>query len=148
MPRMSRTHQTRSDLAAPYFDNIILTFYNFFHMVEQDTRSRVKEQGGLASLNVDGWRRITSKWDSSFRLLVYKARALSLEDRQQESEELLEGIGSFKSEEAKTVARHVAIIYGLTNEALNRAIESFAPCAGPENIPLGRTPNQVRPRRN
>ena len=61
------------------------------------------------------------------RKLACMARALPFEDRRQQSDELFQGSGNLQSEDAQKLARHVAAIYSLTDQALDRAILSFTP---------------------
>lgn len=94
-------------------------------MSEQDANYGHGEFPDPSFLTIDQWRGITSTWGLFDKGMAYRARALSAETRNRQSEELLERSKSFKTDDARKLMHHIAAIYSLTDEVLDNAIRSF-----------------------
>lgn len=94
-------------------------------MSGQETEGGPSEFPDASSLTVGQWRKITSSWGLLDRGMAYMARALSVEERNRRSGELLETSTTFRTDDARRLTAHIAAIYSLTDEVLDNAIRSF-----------------------
>lgn len=80
-------------------------------------------------LTIEDWKRVTSTWSKSSMRFAYYARALPFPERRRQSGELLATSETLHSHVAQQLAEHVAVIYSLSDGALDKAIRSFSPDA-------------------